>query len=197
MIINQGNMSYEKDKKIENMPYENTTDQTIGRGFNLSNNNSNSSNNSEINNSTYSTKTIDELLEVARKSTLSSSEKLYQSLDVKSKTNKTYYANIYVGLRIGYSEEIHSIQKVEEICQKYCDNIGYCVTVTETKYIYKNGNEPGAIIGTINYPRFPTEESVVLEKALVLAQILLKELNQFRVSIITPDQTIMLEDKIN
>ena len=35
--------------------------------------------------------------------------------------------------------------------QKYCDEVGLCVTVTDTWFIYKDGNEPGLIIGFISF----------------------------------------------
>lgn len=114
---------------------------------------------------------------------------------MKTTEVKTYFANIYVGLRVGYRNEINSIDKVNNICQDYCNKISYCVTITPTKFVYKNGEEPGAIIGLINYPRFPSEEDQILKKALDLAEILQKELKQYRVSIVTPDKTIMLEDE--
>lgn len=42
-----------------------------------------------------------------------------------------------------------------EICRAYCDEVGYCVTVTPTSYVYTGGEESGFIVGLINYPRFP------------------------------------------
>jgi ferredoxin len=72
------------------------------------------------------------------------------------KTVDTFYANIYVGMREEYSDKIHNIEDAYKICQDYCDTVGLCVTVTPTKYIYKNGEEDGIIIGLINYPRFPS-----------------------------------------
>ena len=105
---------------------------------------------------------------------------------------ETYTAQIYTGLQVGYSDAIHSIEEVEHICEKYVQ-CGLCVTVTQTKFFYVNGNEDGAIIGLINYPRFPSSQLKIKKQALELARILLNELEQLKVSVVFPEETIMLE----
>jgi len=111
----------------------------------------------------------------------------------------TYYANIYVGLRPAYNQHITNTElngrKIYafDVCQKYCDKIGLGLTFTETNYIYTNGNEPGLIIGLINYPRFPKDEQDIHKTSQELGKILLKELEQERLSIVYPDITLMLE----
>ena len=114
---------------------------------------------------------------------------------MKNKTCLTWQAQIFCGLRVGYAEEILSIEKVYRICQEYVDEIGWCVTVTPTMFIYKNGHEPGVIIGIIQYPRFLSSHDVLRERTIELAKQLLTELKQLRVSIAFPKITIMLEKK--
>jgi hypothetical protein len=46
------------------------------------------------------------------------------------------------------------ITMIKHFCQHHCAE-GACVTVTPTEYVYTGGREAGAIIGLINYPRFP------------------------------------------
>ena len=104
----------------------------------------------------------------------------------------TFTCNIFVGFREGYSDIIVDIKLAENICQNYCDNIGYCVTVTPTKFIYKNGNEPGCKVGLINYPRFTEEKQKIKEHAFSLAKLLKKEYKQNRVSIVCSDKTYMI-----
>jgi len=104
----------------------------------------------------------------------------------------TYEVKIFVGLRIGYSKMINNFQTVINICQNYCNEVCLCVTVTPTTFVYVNGNEPGAIIGLINYPRFPSTEEDVCNKAIKLAEILKEELQQQRVSVMTPTESIMI-----
>jgi len=105
----------------------------------------------------------------------------------------TWQAQIFCGLRVGYTEEVFPIEKIYEVCQEYIDRIGWCVTVTPTKYIYKNGNELGAIIGIIQYPRFPTSIDILKEETIKLAKLLLANLKQFRISIAFPEETVMIE----
>ncbi|MFO7999304.1 MAG: hypothetical protein R6U86_10030, partial [Bacteroidales bacterium] len=96
----------------------------------------------------------------------------------------TYNATIYVGCKERDTGFLHSLDEVKAICQEYCDEIGLCVTVTATDYIYTNGHEPGAIIGFINYPRFPSAPEQIRKEAMELAYRLLRKLNQYRISIV-------------
>jgi hypothetical protein len=109
------------------------------------------------------------------------------------KSVKTFECKIFVGLKEGYSGRVHNISDVELLLQEYCDSVRFCFTVTPTKFIYKNGNENGCIIGIINYPRFPKTEEELKDVAVYIANLLLTELNQFRISIACSDETIMLE----
>lgn len=109
------------------------------------------------------------------------------------KTVSTYTATIYCGLREGYSAIIHEKREVEQIAQKYCNDVGLCVTLTDTKFIYKEGNEPGVAIGLINYPRFPNTRKKIKKTALDLAEIIKENFKQNRISIVLSDETIMLE----
>ena len=78
------------------------------------------------------------------------------------------------------------------MCQEYCDNIKLGVTVTPTKFIYVGGHEMGAIIGVINYPRFPSTPEQIKSRAIELANIVKDEFKQHRVSIVFPDETVMI-----
>lgn len=69
------------------------------------------------------------------------------------------------------------------------------MTITPTEYRYVKSWEPGAIVGFVNYPRFPRSSEKLTEKALALAERLRKGLKQFRVTVVTPDNTYMLEDE--
>lgn len=69
------------------------------------------------------------------------------------------------------------------------------VTVTPTHFCYPSGDEPGVIIGIINYPRFPKEPEELKEIALKLAEHMKEKLFQYRVTVMFPDQTVMLGDE--
>lgn len=109
---------------------------------------------------------------------------------------KSYNVQIWIGLKKTYLEEgIYNISLVKSICQRHVDKIGDCVTIIPTDFIYTNGNEKGVVIGFIQYPRFPREEETIKNNAIKLAKELMIALNQFRVTITTPNESIMLENQ--
>ena len=112
-----------------------------------------------------------------------------------AKPVKTWTAQIFVGLRSGYSDMLHPIAVVADVCYEFCDEVKLCVTITPTEFIYVGGGEPGAIVGLINYPRFPPAESDLEDRALALAAKLKSTLGQRRVSIVMPEQTVMLGEQ--
>lgn len=83
-----------------------------------------------------------------------------------------------------------SYSKALKIVQEYCDEVGYCVTVDHTYYVYKNGKEEGVVVGLINYPRFPSIPNTIVNHAIEIAEKLRVGLNQESYSIQTPDDTI-------
>ena len=103
-----------------------------------------------------------------------------------------FTASIHVGLHVKNAGITHSIADAENICQKYCDETGFCVSVTPTKYVYTNGCEQGAIVGILNYPRFSQSPDELHERAIILATELMLGLDQMRVTIDLPDNTLML-----
>ena len=107
----------------------------------------------------------------------------------------TFTATIYVGT---YDKALGLHQHTEEInkmCQEYVDKVGLCVTVTKTDFCYTDGHEGGAAIGLINYPRFPMEPNQIRKHALALAEILKEGMRQERVSVVFPNETIMIGPK--
>jgi len=107
----------------------------------------------------------------------------------------TYTITIYVGLKEGYEGKTHSFQDVIDICQSYCDEIGLCLSVTETTYVYTGGQESGAIVGLINYPRFPSSKEYLEKIAMKLAHLLLEGLGQLRLTVVLPNKSITLEKR--
>ena len=111
-------------------------------------------------------------------------------------TVNTYTATIYLGFKNAHDNITHSDTMANDICRVYCDKVGLCVTITSTQFVYTGGCEPGCIIGLINYPRFPSEPLIILMRAIELAKLLKTAYKQCRVTIITPDKTIMLSGEI-
>lgn len=67
---------------------------------------------------------------------------------------------------------------------------GLCVTVTETIFIYTGGEEFGAEIGLLNYPRFPVTEEELFKTAYALAELCRAEAKQNSFLMVTPEKTI-------
>lgn len=83
------------------------------------------------------------------------------------------------------------------VLREYCDEVGYCVTLKETNYIYTGGEENGIEVGLINYPRFPADSATIIQKAREIAERLREQLNQESFSIQTPDDTIWVSYREN
>lgn len=71
----------------------------------------------------------------------------------------------------------------------YCDDVGLCVTITETRYVYTGGLTFGVIVGLINYPRFPLPPHEIWAHAEALGALLCRGLNQESYTIQAPDKT--------
>ena len=107
-------------------------------------------------------------------------------------TVPTFTATIYVGLRHHYSSEITDRAAAIDAIQKYVDAVGLCVTVTDTRYVYTDGHEPGLAIGLINYPRFPSSPEQIKDHSIAIAEMLLKTCKQLKVTVVMPDETVMV-----
>lgn len=98
-----------------------------------------------------------------------------------TKSEPTFYARIYIA---------GDIATIKQVCRKYCFDVGLCVTVTPTDFIYTGGEESGAVVGLLNYPRFPSEQEVILAKATNLANEIMEACHQWSWLIETPTDTI-------
>lgn len=93
----------------------------------------------------------------------------------------TFQATIYVA---------GDFAVAKQICRRFCIDVGLCVTVTETDFIYTGGEEKGVVVGLVNYPRFPATNADIFETARSLAEKLRSELCQHSYMIVTADQTV-------
>ena len=97
------------------------------------------------------------------------------------KRAQSFPVTIYIGGRY---------PKAIKVVEKYCNEVGYCVTIRPTLYVYKDGQESGVEVGLINYPRFPADPTTIVNKAIEIAERLRVELDQESFSIQTPHDTI-------
>lgn len=114
--------------------------------------------------------------------------------ELETKTVTTHEATIYVGAWDRDTGKVVGTDTVRQVAQEYVDEVGLCVFVYEGQYIYTDGRERGAAVHLMNYPRFPSTREEVEQHAIELAERLLEALNQYRVSVKTPEATIMLSD---
>jgi len=109
---------------------------------------------------------------------------------------RSYNVQIWVGLKECYqNDKVHTIDDVRVICDKWVNGIKDCITITPTEFRYVDGNEIGVIIGYINYPRFPRTRKEIKRRALLLAENLMIELRQYKVTVTTPFKSYMLENQ--
>ena len=99
---------------------------------------------------------------------------------MKTETSPTHVVRIYT------SGPLHMI---EDTCRSFCLRQGLCVTVGPTRFIYTGGEETGAVIGLVNYPRFPSEPEKINAVAEDLAREILSACYQHSVLLIQPQNT--------
>jgi len=110
-----------------------------------------------------------------------------------TKTVETITAKIYLGLREGYTDKVHSLDDVKDFLQEYVNRVSLCVTIIPTTFIYKDNRDDGAIIGLMNYPRFPTTKEDLEKTAEEIARLCKERYKQNRISIEYQDKTVMIE----
>lgn len=76
------------------------------------------------------------------------------------------------------------LAEAKQVCRGYCFAVGLCVTVEPLTFIYTGGEEAGFRVGLINYPRFPATEDALHQRAMELADRLMKQLCQHSYSIV-------------
>ena len=101
---------------------------------------------------------------------------------MNTKTVKTFNANIYIA---------GDISRIRDICGEYCES-GFCVSITSTEFVYTYGRETGAIIGIINYPRFPKQQKEIKKLSILLSEKLITGLHQGSCTIVFTDETVFI-----
>jgi hypothetical protein len=109
-------------------------------------------------------------------------------------TVPTYWARIFVGVNDDYGARTVGPLVIDDFLRAHVTAHPRCVSVTQTHFVYTDGDEPGFEVGMINYPRFPNEPSAIRAYAIDLARKLKTLCRQHRVTVMFPDTTVMLED---
>lgn len=84
------------------------------------------------------------------------------------------------------------IEVAKQALRKECLREGLCVTVEPTTFIYTGGEEAGFVVGLINYPRFPSTQADIHERALLIANLLLEEAHQHSVLVMEPESSLWI-----
>lgn len=80
-------------------------------------------------------------------------------------------------------------RQIEQTIREFCFVESLCVTVEDTKFIYKGGEEVGVVIGLLNYPRFPCSNDDLRRKAELLGMALMNATYQESYLIMSSDTT--------
>ena len=99
---------------------------------------------------------------------------------METKTEETIRVDIFIA---------GDLQQAKQVCREWCLEVGACVTVEPVDYVYTGGEEAGVRIGFINYPRFPSNQFEIVDKANRLADLLMNRLCQHSYSIVGPSHT--------
>lgn len=113
------------------------------------------------------------------------------------KKNRTYEARIYIGSRARYVGPLFTFSELRDAIGKYQHEKGLdvCgpVRITPTTYVWDDYMEDGWEIAVIDYPRHSKCHIVLYDFMYNLAVYLLERFKQNRISIVFPDETVMLE----
>lgn len=85
--------------------------------------------------------------------------------------------------------------RIEKVCSDYVTEVGLCVNVKRTNYIYTYGEQSGAEIGIISYPKFSPELTESMDNAKMLCERLMDECNQKSATILTNKIALYVERK--
>lgn len=112
---------------------------------------------------------------------------------------KTFIATAVIGLQRGYSNELIDIETFKHVllaAQKSVFehyNVSLSVKLTACDILFLGQQEPSLTLSIIQYPKFPQPETILKEAFTKLITKLMIDLEQNRIVIQFPDETIMLE----
>jgi hypothetical protein len=112
---------------------------------------------------------------------------------------KTFTANFTLGLKVGYTDKLNSLDEVREALTesqqqiKAQTGIGLSAKLTVCEIVFLGQSEPSVEISLLQYPKFPADEKLLKQAILQLASLMMEKLQQNRTVIVFQDETIMLE----
>lgn len=113
------------------------------------------------------------------------------------KGNPYFEARIYIGSRVKYNGPAFTFEELRKAIGEYQHSRGLewanPVRITQTHYVWDDYDEPGWEVAIIDYPRRTKAHSVLRCAAMELAGYLLDHFKQNRISVVFPDEIVMLE----
>jgi len=100
------------------------------------------------------------------------------------KTQEAHTVRIYVA---------GNYDRIEKVCSDYVTEVGLCVNVKRTNFIYTYGEQSGAEIQLIAYPKFSPTREESWDKATKLSERLLDECSQKSLTIIDEHKSVYIE----
>lgn len=79
--------------------------------------------------------------------------------------------------------------QAKQVCREWTFEVGQCVTVIETEFVYTGGAETGVRVGFVNYPRFPSSIDNLWDDARELGEALQERLCQESFLIVGTNKT--------
>ncbi|MCD6347912.1 MAG: hypothetical protein J7L96_10875 [Bacteroidales bacterium] len=119
---------------------------------------------------------------------------------MKKVSTPSFSCSITIGLNRGYSDDVITDQELLESIEHAQrltanrTNIQLSVKITPCSIVFLGQNEPSVTISCINYPKFPQETKELKDAVLLLATTLMSSLNQNRIVLEFPDETVMFEE---
>jgi len=120
-------------------------------------------------------------------------------MKVNCKTSTTYEAYLTIGSVRGYNgNHIDRSELISAISHFQCnfekENSFSCgVRILDSEVVFQGYSEKCWDVRIINYPRFPHCDLLLNAFIIGLASHLLVSLDQERISVVTPDNTVMFE----
>lgn len=105
---------------------------------------------------------------------------------MKVSVSPTYVVRLYLS---------GPIEVAKQAIRAECLREGLCVTVEATTFIYTGGEEAGYVVGLLNYPRFPCEPQVLVERARDLMHKLLDATHQHSALMVTPEESVWITNR--
>lgn len=99
---------------------------------------------------------------------------------------KSYWARIYIS---------GPVAEIKQTCRHWVKENPCCVNVSKTSFIYPGGEETGACVELVNYPKFARSSEEILEAAKALGFEIKAATAQDSFLIATPTTTYWWSDR--